>query len=259
MFWLVSLFFCWGDYRLGRRDKSLPAWLFFLTGWITQFILLYMRGIQMGRCPIGTLAEILTFMSWATGAIYLVLNLVYRSNALALFTIGAMTAVQTLTVFLPRSSPRLEEWLNSSWLGLHASLSVLAYGAFIISSVLALMFLWKERQIKEHDLSTGAMTFPAVTTLELWMTRIVFAGFVLYSGGLLAGFFWFENLPADQRRYDYKICWAASVWIAFLALILAHRFHWLRHRLAAWLYVALTGATLLSFWIINSFSTYHRF
>lgn len=259
IFWGTSLFFCWTDFRLGRRDKSLPAWLFFLTGWITQFVFLYMRGTAAGHCPVGTLVEVITFMSWALAGTYLILNLFYRSNALACYAITTTTLFQAFTLFLPRSTPGVEQWLNSAWGTIHAVLSVLAYAAFCLSALLAAMYLLKDRQLKTHQLTSGTMTFPAVTNLELWMTRVVFAGFVLFTVGLITGFVWLENLPPARRHYDYKICWAATVWLAYLALILAHRFHWLRHRNAAWLCVIFTTLTLLSFWGINTISTYHKF
>ena len=257
--WAVSLFFCGRDFRLGHRGKSAAAWSFFLAGWLTQFAFLYIRGIDAGRCPIGTLAEILTFLSWALAGTYLALNAVYRSNALALYAVSVTTFLQTLTIFLPPSSPGVEKWLGSSWLGFHASLSILAYAAFILSAVLAMMYLLEDRQLKAHQVSAGTMTFPAVTKLELWMSRVVLAGFLLFTGGLLAGFLWFENLPTADRHYDYKICWAVTVWLAYFVLILAHRFSWLRRRNTAWLYVILTSLTILTFWGINRISTYHNY
>jgi ABC-type uncharacterized transport system permease subunit len=187
------------------------------------------------------------------------LNIVYRSSSLALYTISITTLFQAFALFSPASSPAVEQWLHSSWLGFHAALSVMAYAAFCLSAVMAVMFLLKDRQLKNHHLTAGTMTFPAVTNLELWMTRGVFVGFFLFTGGLLTGFLWFQNLPIAQRHHDFKVCWAMTVWAAYFALILAHRFHWLRQRIAAWLYIALTSLTLLSFWIINSISTYHRF
>jgi len=259
VFWGVSLFFCWSDLRLGRRDKSLPAWLFFLTGWITQFVFLYTRGVAVGRCPVGTLAEVLTFMSWSLAGTYLVLNLVYKSNALACYAITTTTLFQTITLFVPRSTPGEQTWLNSTWATTHAVMFVLAYAAFCLAALLAVMYLLKDRQLKDRHLTSGTMTFPAVTNLELWMTRIVFAGFVLFTLGLITGFVWLENLPLHERRYDYKICWTATVWLAYLGLILAHRFHWLRRRNAAWLCVIFTTLTLISFWGINTISTYHGF
>jgi ABC-type uncharacterized transport system permease subunit len=258
LFWGVSLFFCWTDFRLGRQQKSLPAWLFFLTGWLTQFAFLYMRGTSVGRCPVGTLPEILTFISWALGGTYLILNVFYRSNALACYAITTTTAFQAVTLFLPRTISGAGQW-NSTWATLHVVLFILAYAAFCLAALLAAMYLLKDRQLKTHQLTSGTMTFPAVTNLELWMKRVVFAGFVLFTVGLITGFVWLENLPVGQRHYDYKICWAATVWLAYLVLILAHRFHWMRRRNAAWLCVIFTTFTLLSFWGINSISTYHKF
>lgn len=259
IFWGVSLFFCWSDLRMGRREKSLPAWLFFLTGWITQFVFLYMRGTDVGRCPVGTLAEVITFLSWSLAGTYLILNLVYRSNALACYAITTTTVFQAITLPLPRTTPGVEQWLNSSWGTIHAVLFVFAYAAFCLGAVLAAMYLLEDRQLKNHQLSSGTMTFPAVTKLEFWMARIVFVGFILFSLGLFTGFIWFENLPVADRKYDYKICWTVTVWAAYLALILAHRLRWMRRRHAAWLCVIFTALTMLSFWGINSISTYHRF
>ena len=257
--WGAGLAICGRDFRLGHRRKSAAAWGLFLIGWLAQFAWLYLHGVNAGRCPIGTLPEILTFISWALAGTCLALNLVYRSNALAMYAISVTTLFQILTILLPVSSPGVEKWLRSSWLGVHASLSVLAYAAFALSAVLAIMYLLEDRQLKTRQMTAGTMTFPAVAKLELWMSRVVFAGFLLFTGGLLTGFLWFENLPPAERCHDYKICWTVTVWLAYFGLILAHRFGWLRRRNTAWLYVILTTLTMLTFWGINRISAYHSY
>jgi ABC-type uncharacterized transport system permease subunit len=218
-----------------------------------------MRGTEMGRCPVGTLAEILTFLSWSIAGTYFLLNLVYRSNALALFSISVATLIQFIVLFLPRTAPSVEQWLKSSWLPMHVVFAILGYAAFGVAAILAAMYLRKDRQLKAHHLTQDTMTFPAVTNLELWMTRILFAGFVLFTAGLVAGFLWYDNLEPAKRVYDYKICWTLTVWLAYFGLLLSHRFQWLRRRSAAWICVILTTATFLSFWGINSISAYHNF
>ena len=83
----------------------------------------------------------------------------------------------------------------NSWLEFHASISMIAYGAFALACVAGLMYLVQERQLKTHQLHSIFYHLPPLTNLFTAITRLLWLGFALYTAGLVSGFFTGRPLP----------------------------------------------------------------
>src|SRR5206468_8537667 len=74
-----------------------------------------------------------------------------------------------------------------TWMSLHAALLSLAYGAFGLSSVAALMFLTQEHNLKFHKLQAIFSLLPPIQRLEAIVGRLLLSGYVLLTVGLGVG------------------------------------------------------------------------
>ena len=83
----------------------------------------------------------------------------------------------------------------NAWLEFHASMSIVAYGAFALACIAGLMYLLQERQLKRRQLHSVFHHLPPLTDLFAAITRLLWLGFVLYTAGLVSGFFTGEPLP----------------------------------------------------------------
>src|SRR5436853_5746436 len=89
--------------------------------------------------------------------------------------------------------PRLDNPYGShpefkhDWVSLHAALILLAYGAFGLSSIAGLMYLSQEHDLKFHKIRAVFSLMPPIQRLEVVISRLLVAGFVLLTAGLAVG------------------------------------------------------------------------
>ena len=136
---------------------------------------------------------------------------------------------------------------------LHASLILLAYGAFGLAAVAGVMFLTQEHDLKFHKLRAVLSLIPPIQRLEMITGRLVFAGFVLLTIGLAVG----GHLPRPAGAHFYgdpKVVWSVFLWVVYLGLLVSRwRFAQSGRRFAvgvigafAFLVLTFWGTTLLS-------------
>jgi len=140
---------------------------------------------------------------------------------------------------------------------LHASLSMLAYGAFGLAAVAAIMFLTQQHNLKFNKLRAVTSLLPPVQRLELVASRLVLVGLVLFCTGLYAG----GHLPRPEGiAYwkETKVLWSAFLLALYLGLLLARwRWAFVGRRFACGV-IGLFAFLLLTFWGTNLLSTLHH-
>jgi ABC-type uncharacterized transport system permease subunit len=222
---------------------------------------MFLRGFRLNRCPITNLYEATTFSMWALVAIYLVIGLWSRLRFLGafaspfLFGIGIFGLMPGLDVASAGAALEVPGWLVS----LHAAIMALAYGAFGLSSVAAVMYLTQERDLKMHKLKAVISLMPPIQRLELAVGRLMVAGFVLLTLGLLVGLMGFKHLAnPGAYRGDPKVVWSAVVWLVYLGLIVMRWRYWQGGRRFALGSIGTFAFILLTFWGSNLLSPLHN-
>src|SRR5213078_4372096 len=76
---------------------------------------------------------------------------------------------------------------SGGWPSLHAALILLSYGAFGLSSLAALMYLNQEHDLKFHRMRALFALLPPIERLEVIIGRLLLAGFILLTAGLVVG------------------------------------------------------------------------
>src|SRR6185369_4899231 len=140
---------------------------------------------------------------------------------------------------------------------LHASTILLAYGAFGLAAVSAVMFLTQQHDLKFHKLRAVLSLLPPIQRLELVTFRLVTAAFVLFTIGLALG----PHLPkkaGETFLSDPKTLWSIFMWLAYLALLIAHWRRALSNRVFAIGVIAAFAFLLLTFWGTNLLSNLHH-
>ncbi len=234
-----------------RARNYQPAGINFIAiilGFVFQTAFLYVRGHAIGRCPLTNLFEVFIFLSWSVSLIYLVVGPVYRLSPMGAFTAPLVFALQTFALLAPidRSHPRLGS--PSPWLELHASVSLIAYGAFALACVAGVMYLVQERQLKRRQLNSMFYHFPPLTDLFAAITRLLWLGVVLLTVGIAAGFFTGQPLPY------LKIAWSLGVWAFYGVILLARHLGRTAPRSIAVLCVLAFSAALTLLWGITFLS-----
>jgi ABC-type uncharacterized transport system permease subunit len=238
--------FAYAMYALGARVLHPSRWNFavMMTGFVLQSGFLHLRGREVGRCPLTNLFEVLVFLSWAVVLLYFVVGSAYRLSLLGTFTAPLVFLLQTVAQLLPVAwEPPVRKVSAGFWPELHAAVSLVAYGAFALGCVAGVMYLLQERLLKRHRVNSFLQNLPPIADLAIVMQRLMFAGFVLLTLGLLAGF-----IAGAAREHLATIAWAVGVWVLYgvlLAIRFTHRFS---SRKIAWMSVGAFTVVLTTLW-----------
>jgi len=245
-------------WRKGFRRDDWVNYLLLATGVALHTLAMTKRGLTLQTCPVNNLYEATTFLLWALGLAALVYALMPRFKficafaAPVLFTAGIFALMPSLD---PPHGPKPE--FSGALRSLHAATILQAYGAFGLAAVAAGMFLMQQHDLKFHKLRALLSFLPSIQRLELITFRLVAAGFVLLTIGLVAG----SQLPRPEGKAyfsDPKVIWSALLWLAYLESLVAYKFFRRSSRRFAAGVMILFAFLLLTFWITNLESPLHN-
>jgi len=254
----VSMIYSVFLWRKGFRRDEHVSYFLLLVAFGLHTTAMIQRGFTINRCPVNNLFEATMFLEWAFVLAYLVVGLLPRLRFVGafasplLFIIGVFALMPSLD---PPHGPKPEftGWLVS----LHASLILLAYGAFGLGAVSAIMFLTQQHNLKFNKLRAMLSLLPPIQRLELVTSRLVLVGFVLLTIGMFTG----AHLPRPEGIHywqDVKVRWAALVWLLYLGLLLARwRFAFCGRRFACGI-IGVFAFVMLTFWGTNLLSAIHH-
>jgi HemX protein len=209
-------------------------------GFVFQTAFLWIRGHAVGRCPITNLFEVIIFVAWSVALFYMVVGPAYRLSLMGAFTAPLVVLLQLSALLAPIDRPHQTKLTANPWLEFHASISLVAYGAFALACIAGVMYLVQERQLKTHQIHSIFYHLPPLTDLFAAITRLLWWGFALYTIGLFSGFFVGEPLPWIQI-----IC-ATAVWVLYGFILQGRYFHWFApKRVAALCVIGFTAALTL--------------
>jgi HemX protein len=214
-------------------------------GFGLQSAFLYLRGHALGRCPITNLFEVFVFLAWSLALIYLLIGPAYRLSLMGAFTAPLVLLIQGFALLAPIDVRHPARMAVNPWLEFHASMSMIAYGAFALACVAGVMYLVQERQLKTHQLHSIFYHLPPLTNLFSAITRLLWLGFALYTAGLISGFFTGEPLPR------LKMICAFAVWIFYGVILQGRHLQRLAPKRIATLCILAFTAAVSVLWAIN--------
>ena len=183
------------------------------VGFLFQFAFLSIRGHALGRCPITNMFEVFVFLAWSVALIYLVIGPAYRLSLMGAFTAPLVFLIQAFALLAPIDVPQQTRVAANPWLEFHASMSMIAYGAFALACVAGVMYLVQERQLKTHQLHSIFYHLPPLTNLFAAMTRLLWLGLCALHGR--SGERIFHRRAIAAREDDLRVCCLVLLWRDF--------------------------------------------
>ena len=187
-----------------------------------------LRGVEMGRLPMANQYEFATAFAWALALVSLIFVGRFRFPVL-----GAFSSPVTLLLAVYAGLMKLNEFriieaggadsirnlmpaLRSSWLGIHVSTVIIAYGAFGVSFVLSILFLVRDR-MKENGFWDAHI--PKKEKLDLISYRCISLGMMFLTATIAIGGVWAENAWGSYWTWDPKETWALVTWLIYLVYL----------------------------------------
>jgi HemX protein len=204
------------------RERHHPRWLLYMIiagGYAIHTYGLYLRGLEVGGCPVGNTFEIVQFVIWSLTVCFLVLGPAFRLSLFGFFTAG-------LAVLLSVLSFALKDWdlpypdriqAISPSVEFHAALAVFSYGIFGLLAVSSTLYLLQNFALKHHQFKGVYAYLPSLVESETMTLRMLTAGSTVLTLSLLIGsFYWSQNVAEVNAP---KFFASVSVWIAYLIVL----------------------------------------
>jgi HemX protein len=254
---MVYSVFLW---RKGFQKDNHVNYFLLLAGFGFHTAAMLLRGFRLNQCPITDLYEATIFVMWTIVALYLLIGLWSRLRFLGafaspvLFCMGVFALMPGLDL-VHGVRPDVPEPLTS----FHAAFMALAYGAFGLGFIAAMMYVIQERNLKFHKLQAVFSLMPPIQRLEAAVGRLLVIGFVLLTIGLVIGAFGLMQVKHPQvYRGDPKIVWSVLVWLIYLGLIVMRWKFAQGGRRFALGAIGIFIFVLLTFWGSNLLSPLHN-
>ncbi len=186
-----------------------------LFGLVLHTIALILRTIESGHAPFTNMYESLSFLAWATIFAYLILEWKFKARKpgayLLLVVVGLMALASS--PLMPKEAAPLVPALQSYWLWLHVSVTLLGEAFFAVAFITSIMYIRANAREKRGLAPKSALTAERLDSISY---RAIAVGFPLFTlGGLVFGMVWAYKAWGSYWSWDPKEVWSLITWLVF--------------------------------------------
>jgi len=236
------------------NKEKLLAWTTYVLvpGFIMHTLAFFIRWTVSGYFPANGEYEKGVSAGWF--AILLTLLLSFRSKALR--AAGLVAVPMTLLfmgygVMVEAGRQPVAASLKSSWLVIHVLFAQFAFGAYVVASGLALVYLLKDNKQRQGIELPFYNRFPALPLIDEMMFKFVVFGFILDAIMIAAGMIWAKDLWGSYWSWDPVEVWSLASWLIYgLTIHLRSSLGWRGKRLA-WIFLFAIVGIIIAFWGVD--------
>lgn len=207
------------------------------------------RIYTLGRPPLGSLYESLSFFAWAIVLIYLITEFRYQNRVMGAFVLPLVLLAALAAAALPRRIAELGPALQGMGLWIHVALAILGNAAFALTFCTGLMYILQERQLKSRHPGKMHLRLPSLELLDDVGVKSLLFGFPLLTLALITGSIWAEYTRGSFLPLYGRETWSILSWLIYAGLLYARLSVGWRGRKAAIL--AIIGFCLVLFTLIG--------
>ncbi|HEX4654649.1 MAG TPA: c-type cytochrome biogenesis protein CcsB [Mycobacteriales bacterium] len=243
-----------------------------VIGWGVHIGSVVTRGFAAHRVPWGNMYEFSSMVALVAVTVFLALLTRQQVRFLGAFVMAPVVLYLGLagTVLYANAGP-LVPALNSYWIKIHVVAAITASGAFMVSGVVTVLYLLKDRWERRTALGVGPGTaaaveferargglmawLPASEVLDRIAYRVVAFAFPVWTFAIMAGAIWAEQAWSRYWGWDPKETWSFITWLAYAAYLHARATAGWRGRRAAVLALIGFGALMVDYYVVNTVIT----
>ena len=211
--YIVAAFFYFAFLFSKKESWAKIGFQFAIVGLVIHSAALIWRTVESGHAPFTNMYESLSFMAWASILAYVIIEGMFKIKKagpyLMLIVIGLMALASS--PLMPSEATPLVPALQSYWLWLHVSVTLLGEAFFAVAFVTSIMFLFADSKQKK-----GVKTGISAEKLDSISYKCVAIGFPLFTlGGLVFGMVWAYKAWGSYWSWDPKEVWSLITWFVF--------------------------------------------
>jgi cytochrome c-type biogenesis protein CcsB len=235
------------------------------------------RGLAADRVPWGNMYEFSSCVALTAVLVFLALLAGGRvPRSLGAFVMVPVVLYLGLagTLLYTEAGP-LVPALNSYWIKIHVIAAVVSSGAFLLSGVVALLYLLRDR----HDATVATLAanpratrttrrgrtrpvrlrfpftlgpaLPSAAALDRSAYAVIAFAFPIWTFAIIAGAIWAEGAWGRYWGWDPKETWSFITWVLYAGYLHARATAGWRGSKAAWIAVAAAGALIVDYYVVN--------
>ena len=203
--YILSAFFYLAVAFSKKERWAKPGLGLAFAGLVLHTAALLLRTFQSGHAPFTNMYESLSFLAWAVVLAFIVMDRKVRLPRIGAYTMLIVIALVALasSPLMPKEATPLVPALQSYWLWLHVSVTLLGEAFFAVAFVTSILYLRADTEEKKGK-------FDSVSY------RSVAVGFPLFTlGGLVFGMVWAYKAWGTYWSWDPKEVWSLITWLVF--------------------------------------------
>jgi ABC-type transport system involved in cytochrome c biogenesis permease subunit len=203
--YILSAFF-YLSVLFSRKEKWAKAGLGLASaGLALHTAALLVRTFESGHAPFTNMYESLSFLSWAMVLAFVLIDRKFHipriGPYLMLIVVGLVALASS--PLMPKAATPLVPALQSYWLWLHVSVTLLGEAFFAVAFITSLLYLTADSEEKKEKMDSASY-------------RYVMVGFPLFTlGGLVFGMVWAYKAWGTYWSWDPKEVWSLITWLVF--------------------------------------------
>jgi len=223
----------------------------FLGAVLLHTLTIVARYFEAGHTPITSHHETVSFFAWSLSCCYLSFRWRYTVKNLGVFVCLLVLALMLVAAFSSREMQPLAPALQSWWLPVHASVTLIAYGFLALAFIGGSMYLLQEREIKNKRFGLFYSRLPSLEALDKLNHHCLSIGFPLLTLGLITGSIWAKQAWGAYWHWDPKETWSLVTWFLYAAVVHQRFTVGWRGRRAAILSIVAFLSVLFTLWGVS--------
>ena len=213
VFYILS---AWVQNNTPSNLPSRRGYFLSLGAWGLQGIHLYLHLFTQAGLLLD-LGATLSLTAWAVIGVILISSL--RKPVSSLLIFAAPIAAVAIAIDAV-SVPSFEGRQFSAGILLHIVTSILGYALFAVAACQAVLLIYQNRHLKQHQPSRLAASLPPLQTMESLLFEVLAAGQLFLTLALVTGFLFLDNLLA--QHVIHKTILSLVAWVIFSILLWGH-------------------------------------
>jgi cytochrome c-type biogenesis protein CcsB len=213
--YVISAFFYFSFLFSKRQSLAVVGFRVAFLGLLIHTVALVMRTFESGHAPFTNMYESLSFFSWASILAYVIIEAKYKIKKAGPYFLLIVVALMALasSPLMPKEASPLVPALQSYWLWLHVSVTLLGEAFFAVAFITSFMYLVVEAKEKKHS---GEKSSLSAEKLDSVSYRSIAVGFPLFTlGGLVFGMIWAYKAWGSYWSWDPKETMTFITWLVF--------------------------------------------
>ncbi|MEK3890562.1 cytochrome c biogenesis protein [Bacillus sp. FSL K6-3431] len=241
-----------------QKANRLAFWLLSIV-WILQTIFLFLYMLQTGRFPVLTLFEGLYFYAWVLITLSLAIHKILKVDFTVFFTNIVGFSIMAIHAFTPiqRPSQLMAEQLVSELLFIHITMAILSYGAFTLSFVFSVLYLFQYKLLKEKKSLKRLWRLSDLAKLEKISYVLNMIGVPILLLSLILGLLWGYIKLTYLFWYDSKIIGSFVLLFIYSFILYLHGKKDIFGRKFALWNIAAFLIVLINFFLASRLSLFH--